>query len=111
MFAARSVRLRSYIVEAGRKADAFPTGVATMFTAIGLGERATRSLLRDTLEPLLGRSEEELRERLLVGPMDDCLAKLAAFQAAGLDWVFLVPVGDPVAQIKIVRNSMIPALS
>ena len=111
MFAARNERLRSYIAEAGRKADAFPTGVATMFTAIGLGERATRSLLRDTLAPLLGRSEEELRERLLVGPMDDCLAKLAAFQAAGLDWVFLVPVGDPVAQINIVRNSMIPVLS
>lgn len=110
MFTVRRRRLLSYIEDAGRDPSDFPTGVATMFVSMGLGETAARFLLRSTLGPLLHRDEDELRERLLVGPVDECVAKLAAYQAAGLDWVFLVPVGDPIAQIEIVRDAVIPAL-
>jgi alkylation response protein AidB-like acyl-CoA dehydrogenase len=56
--------------------------------------------LIEVLAPTLGRSPEQLRERLLVGPAGECVEKLARYEAAGAGRVLLWPVGDALRQLE-----------
>ena len=71
------------------------------------GSEAER-LVREVLSPALRRSETELSERLLFGPPEVCAQKLAAYQAAGVQRIFLWPVTDERRQIDLLAKHVLP---
>jgi alkanesulfonate monooxygenase SsuD/methylene tetrahydromethanopterin reductase-like flavin-dependent oxidoreductase (luciferase family) len=72
-------------------------------------ERATSErIIREVLSPTLNRPEEELRERLLVGPAEECAEKLAAYRAAGANRIFLWTVEDELRQLAAFQERVTP---
>jgi alkanesulfonate monooxygenase SsuD/methylene tetrahydromethanopterin reductase-like flavin-dependent oxidoreductase (luciferase family) len=65
-------------------------------------------VLSEALGKLLHRPTDQLRERLLVGPPEQCAEKLAAYKAAGVERVFVWPVKDEVEQLEKFRRKVIP---
>lgn len=65
-------------------------------------------IVREVLSPTLNRPEEELRERLLVGPAEECAQKLAAYRAAGAQRIFLWPVEDELGQLAAFQERVAP---
>jgi alkanesulfonate monooxygenase SsuD/methylene tetrahydromethanopterin reductase-like flavin-dependent oxidoreductase (luciferase family) len=55
---------------------------------------------RDVLAPMLRHLGEQLRQRLLVGPADECVAKLEAYRSAGVQRIMLWPVQDELRQLE-----------
>ena len=49
---------------------------------------------------MLKRPTDELRQRLLVGPAQECAEKLAAYQSAGAHRIMLWPVSDEIHQLE-----------
>jgi alkanesulfonate monooxygenase SsuD/methylene tetrahydromethanopterin reductase-like flavin-dependent oxidoreductase (luciferase family) len=75
-------------------------------------ERAVAErIVREVLSPTLNRPEEELSQRLLVGPAAECAEKLAAYQATGAQRIFLWPVEDELRQLATFRERVAAAVS
>jgi alkanesulfonate monooxygenase SsuD/methylene tetrahydromethanopterin reductase-like flavin-dependent oxidoreductase (luciferase family) len=72
-----------------------------MFYFVTEERAAAGRIVREVLSPTLNRSEEELSQRLLVGPAGKCAEKLAAYQAAGAQRIFLWPVEDELRQLAL----------
>jgi alkanesulfonate monooxygenase SsuD/methylene tetrahydromethanopterin reductase-like flavin-dependent oxidoreductase (luciferase family) len=53
--------------------------------------------------------EEELSQRLLVGPAGECAEKLVAYQAAGAQRIFLWPVENELRQLALFRERVAAA--
>jgi len=107
-FAAARRRLADHLHAFGKDPDRFPNAIATMFFYI-TEERATSDrILREVLSPTLKRPVEELRERLLVGPAEECAQKLAAYRAAGAQRIFLWPVEDELRQLATFQERVTP---
>jgi alkanesulfonate monooxygenase SsuD/methylene tetrahydromethanopterin reductase-like flavin-dependent oxidoreductase (luciferase family) len=83
-------RLDGHLRGAGIDPDGFPNAVATMFMHVTEDAAAAEAVLNEVLAPTLGRSPEQLRERLLVGPAGECVEKLARYEAAGAGRVLLM---------------------
>ena len=108
-FASAWGRLSEYLQAAGKDPHRFPNAIATMFFFV-TEERATlERIIREVLSPTLKRPEEELRQRLLVGPAEECVEKLAAYQAAGAQRIFLWPVEDELRQLEVFRERVADA--
>lgn len=58
-------------------------------------------MVREVVSPTFNRPENELMQRLLIGPALECAEKLAAYQRAGVQRVFLWPVADEVRQLSV----------
>ena len=72
-------------------------------------DRATSErIVREVLSPALNRPEEELRERLLVGPAEECAEKLAAYRPAGAQRIFLWSVEDELGQLATFQERVAP---
>ena len=93
-------RLHGHLRGEGIDPEGFPNAVATMFLHVTEDADAAEAVLTDVLAPTLGRSPEQLRERLLVGPASECVDKLARYEAAGAERIFLWPVGDALHQLE-----------
>ena len=66
-----------------------------------------RSLLTETLAPLVGRPVDSLRH-LPIGSAEQCAQRLAAFAAAGVERLMLWPLADEIAQLEVVRERVLP---
>jgi alkanesulfonate monooxygenase SsuD/methylene tetrahydromethanopterin reductase-like flavin-dependent oxidoreductase (luciferase family) len=65
-------------------------------------------IVREVLSPTLNRPQEELQQRLLVGPAEECAHKLAAYRAAGAQRIFLWPAGDELRQLELFQERVAP---
>jgi probable F420-dependent oxidoreductase len=110
-FASAWGRLREHLHAAGKDPDRFPNAVATMFFFVTEDRTVAGQIIREVLSPTLNRPEEELSQRLLVGPAGECAEKLAAYQAAGVQQIFLWPVEDEVRQLALFRDRVASAAS
>jgi alkanesulfonate monooxygenase SsuD/methylene tetrahydromethanopterin reductase-like flavin-dependent oxidoreductase (luciferase family) len=63
------------------------------------------------LAPAMNRPAAELRQRLLLGSVDQCIEKLQAYAAAGAQRVFIWPIIDDPRQLQIVASQIMPALA
>jgi hypothetical protein len=93
---------------AGKDPGGFPNAIATMFFYVTEKRAASERIVREVLSPTLRRPEEELRDRLLVGPAEECAQKLAAHRAAGAQRILLWPVEDEVVQLATFRERVAP---
>jgi alkanesulfonate monooxygenase SsuD/methylene tetrahydromethanopterin reductase-like flavin-dependent oxidoreductase (luciferase family) len=72
---------------------------------------AADRVLEERVAPALGRPPDELRDRLLVGPAEECAERLTRYAAAGVQRVFLWPVVSPVEQIELFRERVSPLMA
>jgi probable F420-dependent oxidoreductase len=100
-FASAWGRLREHLRAAGKDPNRFPNAIATMFFFVTEERAAAGRIVPEVLGPMLNRPEEELSKRFLVGPAGECVEKLAAYQAAGAQRIFLWPVEDEVRQLAM----------
>ena len=107
-FAADWRRLADQLEVLGKDPNRFPNAIATMFFCVAEDSATSERIVRDVLTPTLKRPEQELRERLLVGPAEDCAQKLAAYRAAGAQRIFLWPVEDELRQLATFQERVAP---
>jgi probable F420-dependent oxidoreductase len=107
-FADARERLAEHLCLFGKDPDRFPNAIATMFFYVTEDGATAGRIIRDVLCPALGRQEGELRRRLLVGSAEECAQKLAAYQAAGAQRVFLWPVEDELRQLAMFWEQVVP---
>lgn len=101
-------RLGEHLRAVGKDHDLFPNAIATMFFHVTEDRATAERIIRDILSPMLNRPEEQLRRRLLVGPAQECAEKLAAYQAAGAQRIFLWPVEDELRQLIMFWERVVP---
>jgi probable F420-dependent oxidoreductase len=107
-FAAARRRLEEHLHAVGRDPNRFPNAIATMFFYLSEERATSERIVREVLSPTLNRPEEELRQRLLVGPAEECAQKLAAYRAAGAERIFLWPVKDELRQLATFQEQVAP---
>jgi probable F420-dependent oxidoreductase len=107
-FAAARNKLTEHLHTVGKDPIQFPNAIATMFFYVTEERRTSERIIREVLSPTLNRPEEELRERLLVGPAEECAQKLAAYRAAGAQRIFLWPVEDELRQLATFQERVAP---
>lgn len=96
-FGPRWSRVQEMLAEAAQDPADFDNGVATMWFHIG---ESADQVLAERLQPVIRRPIEELRERLAFGSAEQVLDKIAAFRDAGVQRMFVWPVGDDIEQIQ-----------
>jgi alkanesulfonate monooxygenase SsuD/methylene tetrahydromethanopterin reductase-like flavin-dependent oxidoreductase (luciferase family) len=107
-FAAALVKLRDQLKIFGKDPASFPNALATTFMCITEDRSENERVLSETLKALLNRPVDQLRERLLVGAPEVCAEKLAAYEAAGVQRVFVWPIKDEIEQLKIFQEKVVP---
>lgn len=103
-FAGAWERLKAHVRAAGRDADRFPNAVSTMLLYVTEDRALAERIVRQVLSPVLGRPEDELQQRLLIGPAGACAEKMAAYREAGVQRFFVWPVRDALRQLTIFRE-------
>ena len=101
-------KLMGWLVERGRDAQRFPNAIATMWTYVTEDRNEAELVLRDVVAAMLNLPAEDLRERVLIGPAEECAAKLAAYREAGAQRVFIWPVKDPLTQLSVFMERVTP---
>jgi alkanesulfonate monooxygenase SsuD/methylene tetrahydromethanopterin reductase-like flavin-dependent oxidoreductase (luciferase family) len=109
-FVDASARLHQHLHQAGREPEHFPQALGSMFYNMTEDRRRAEELLVEVVSPVLGRSVELLRERLLIGPPAECVEKLARLHAAGVRKVFLWPVENEAVQLTRFHEQVLPQL-
>jgi probable F420-dependent oxidoreductase len=107
-FADARTRLGKHLDAAGKDSDHFPHAIATMFLHVTEDPAEADRLCQKILAPTLNRPARQLRERLLVGPPEECAAKLTAYQSAGAQRIMLWPVNDEIRQLETLASHVIP---
>jgi probable F420-dependent oxidoreductase len=107
-FAAAWGSLADHLHSVGKDPNRFPNAIATMFFYVTEESATSERIVREVLNPTLNRPEEELRERLLVGPAEECAEKLAAYRATGAQRIFLWPVVDELRQLATFQERVAP---
>jgi alkanesulfonate monooxygenase SsuD/methylene tetrahydromethanopterin reductase-like flavin-dependent oxidoreductase (luciferase family) len=90
--------------------DSFPCSLATMWTYVTDDRRERERRLAD-LADLLNRSTESLVGQVMIGPPDECAEVLRAYEAAGIEQVFVWPLADAVRQLERVVRDVAPLMS
>ena len=109
-FAESWSRLRELLLLNGKDPETFPNALATMMFRVEEDPKAARRALEAWVGPALGRDPEELGDRLLVAPADECAERLAQYAEAGVQRVFLWPVGEPMEQLELYGERVAPLL-
>src|SRR4029450_4149636 len=90
--------------------ETFPNALATMFFRVEDDPARVRQVLDEWVAPTLGRATEELGERLLAAPAEACAERLIRYAEAGVQRLFLWPVGDPIEQLQLFCGRGAPVL-
>jgi alkanesulfonate monooxygenase SsuD/methylene tetrahydromethanopterin reductase-like flavin-dependent oxidoreductase (luciferase family) len=107
-FAKGLAGLREQLPLHGKDPGTFPNGLATMMFHVEEDRAAVRRVLEEWVGPALGRDPDELGDRLLVAPAEECAARLRQYEEAGVHRVFLWPVGEPVEQLDRFSERVAP---
>ncbi|HEX3241506.1 MAG TPA: LLM class flavin-dependent oxidoreductase [Solirubrobacterales bacterium] len=102
-------RLWEELERQGRPPE-IPSSLATMWTWITDDRAEAEKILAEVLGPAVNREPDYLRPRVCVGSADHCLELLSRYADAGLDRVFLWPLGDEAAQLELVAERVMPDL-
>ena len=103
-------RLQEHLRREGTDPEGFPNTVATMFLYLTEDAVAADAVLTEVLAPMLRRSPDELRERLLVGSASECVEKLARYESEGAERILIWPVGDGLHQLERFHDTVMAQL-
>jgi len=107
--AAGRERLHTALRSAGRDERSFPIALATMWMYL-TDSRARAQEALDALAAMLKRDPGALAHQVLIGPADACVEKLTRYADAGVDTVFVWPVGDSDRQLRRFGTEVVPQL-
>ena len=110
LFAKAWRQLQEFLLAAGKDLISFPNAIATMWFYITDDENEAERILNEVLAPAINRPVPELRERLPIGSALACAEKLAAYQNAGVQRIYLWPLADELEQIKIFMKQVVPLI-
>ena len=88
----------------------FANALATMMIHVEDDRTKARRVLEEWVGPALGRQPDELGDRLLVASAEECAERLTRYAEAGVQRVFLWPVGPPVQQLERFRDRVAPLI-
>jgi probable F420-dependent oxidoreductase len=108
IFATAWADLRALLAAAGRPAEDFPNGIATMWTFVSDDKSVASHLLRDVLAPMLKRDPDDLAPHLMIGSPEDCAERLSRYAAAGAQRVFIWPLVHAVSQLSTFMERVVP---
>jgi alkanesulfonate monooxygenase SsuD/methylene tetrahydromethanopterin reductase-like flavin-dependent oxidoreductase (luciferase family) len=100
--------LRSQLRQRGKDANNFPNAVATTYAYLTEDPAEGRAVLSMLVSPR--QAPADLRDRSLIGPVDQCLERLRRLKVAGAQEVFVWPVRDEVAQLRRFAEEVVPLL-
>jgi alkanesulfonate monooxygenase SsuD/methylene tetrahydromethanopterin reductase-like flavin-dependent oxidoreductase (luciferase family) len=100
-FAAAREQLAEHLAAAGRGGTALPNALATMWCYITEDRSEAEDVLLRRVAPVVHRPEDVLRERLPIGGAAAFAEKLLAFRDAGVERIFIWPVGDERRQLEL----------
>ena len=104
--------LAAELARAGKEPDGFPNGLATMWLHVTEKQRDAERFLANVLAPMLNRPLDALREQFLpIGSAEVCAERLTAFAEAGVQRVFVWPLGDERRQLELFRERVVPLVS
>jgi alkanesulfonate monooxygenase SsuD/methylene tetrahydromethanopterin reductase-like flavin-dependent oxidoreductase (luciferase family) len=109
-FAAARERLGEELERQGKAAAGFPNGLATMWLWITEDRAEADRVLGEVLGPAVKREPDYLRPRVCVGGAEHCADLLRRYADAGLDRVFLWPLGDEARQLELAAEKVMPSL-
>jgi alkanesulfonate monooxygenase SsuD/methylene tetrahydromethanopterin reductase-like flavin-dependent oxidoreductase (luciferase family) len=109
-FGAARSRLAVELERQGRDRSGFPNGLATMWLWITENHMEAERMLADVLGPAVKRDPDYLRPRVCVGSAEHCAGLLARYADAGLERVFLWPLGDEPRQLELAAERLMPGL-
>jgi alkanesulfonate monooxygenase SsuD/methylene tetrahydromethanopterin reductase-like flavin-dependent oxidoreductase (luciferase family) len=109
-FAEAWEKLRERLPSHSKDPEMFPNALATMMFRVEDDPAAARRALEWMVAPSLGRDPDELGDRLLVGPAEECAERLREYERAGVQRVFLWPVGEPIEQLERFGEGVLPLL-
>jgi alkanesulfonate monooxygenase SsuD/methylene tetrahydromethanopterin reductase-like flavin-dependent oxidoreductase (luciferase family) len=109
-FGSARVRLEEELDRQGKPASGFPNGLATMWLWITEDRAEAERILSERLGPAVKREPDYLRPRVCVGPARHCLDLLGRYSEAGLERVFLWPLGDEPRQLALAAEALTPLL-
>ena len=90
--------LRRQLRQSGKDADNFPNAVATTYAYLTEDPAEARAMLSVLVSPQ--QAPADLRDRSLIGSVDQCLERLRRLEVAGVQEVLVWPVRDEVAQLR-----------
>jgi alkanesulfonate monooxygenase SsuD/methylene tetrahydromethanopterin reductase-like flavin-dependent oxidoreductase (luciferase family) len=108
-FAGARAQLAARLRARGKRAEVFPSALATMWTWITEDRAEADRVLTEILAPILRRDPDELRAQVCVGPAGHCAELLARYAAAGCGRVYLWPLGDEARQLERVAAAGLAA--
>jgi alkanesulfonate monooxygenase SsuD/methylene tetrahydromethanopterin reductase-like flavin-dependent oxidoreductase (luciferase family) len=103
-------RLDAALTAAGKQPEAFPTSLATMWTFI-TSDRGVEEKTLSSLATLLNRPAEALAAQVLIGPPEECAARLQAYADVGVERVFIWPLADDTRQLEVFAREVAPLLA
>jgi alkanesulfonate monooxygenase SsuD/methylene tetrahydromethanopterin reductase-like flavin-dependent oxidoreductase (luciferase family) len=96
----------------GRDPAGFPNGLATVWLYVTESRARSERVLAGVLAPMLNRPAETLRQLSLpIGGAEECAERLAAFADAGVERVFVWPLGDELEQLALLSERVVPLLA
>ncbi|HET9422662.1 MAG TPA: LLM class flavin-dependent oxidoreductase [Nocardioides sp.] len=101
--------LHTALLSAGREAAGFPIALSTAWTFL-TDDAAEAQARVEALAEMLRRDPATLAGQVLIGDADHCAALLDRYARAGVDAVFIWPLGDPVAQLQRFGSEVVPRL-
>jgi alkanesulfonate monooxygenase SsuD/methylene tetrahydromethanopterin reductase-like flavin-dependent oxidoreductase (luciferase family) len=107
-FAGSLALLGDELRAAGKDPATFPNALATMWCYITNDRADADRIFRERLMTTINRPEDELRERLAVGPPEACAELLIAFAEAGVQRVLIWPIADELRQLEAFSEHVRP---
>lgn len=99
--------LHAELQKRDRDPAGFPCGLSTMWTYVtDTGNERNEQLMK--LSQLLNRQPGGLGNQVLIGPAEECAAKLRAYADAGVDTVFIWPLADGTEQLERFMSRVAP---
>jgi alkanesulfonate monooxygenase SsuD/methylene tetrahydromethanopterin reductase-like flavin-dependent oxidoreductase (luciferase family) len=95
------------LTAAGKDPSSFPVALATMWTFVAQDASRAQRKLAD-LAAMLNRPVEAIAQQVLIGPPEECAAKLRAYAAIGVQLAFIWPIAEPVAQLEAFAQDVAP---
>jgi alkanesulfonate monooxygenase SsuD/methylene tetrahydromethanopterin reductase-like flavin-dependent oxidoreductase (luciferase family) len=103
-------KLDIMLKDAGKPPASFPMSLATMWTYV-TSDPATGDRYLAALAKMLNRPAQDVAKQVLVGPPEECAAKLSSYARAGVDTLFVWPLSDETTQLELLVREVAPLLA
>jgi alkanesulfonate monooxygenase SsuD/methylene tetrahydromethanopterin reductase-like flavin-dependent oxidoreductase (luciferase family) len=107
LLAAGREELALFLLERGKDPASFPVSLATMWSYASDDPAAVRDKL-EMVATMVGRDPDELSRQVPIGSPGHCVELFRSYAAAGVGTLFLWPVHDPVGQLRLIGERVIP---